>query len=491
MAAHSPSKKPSFSRGQKWAIALNTLLAVLMVSAVMVMMNYLSGRYFQRFQLSTRTRVELSSRTVHLLHSLTNEVRITLYYNRDEPLYSDIAELLKEYHFNNPKIIVETVDYDRDPGAAQDLKMKYNLGASTNKNLVIFDCAPNTKILPGAALMESTLEQVPNAPEREFRRKPVAFRGEMLFTAALLAVTNPKPLKACFLQGHGEHRLDDEADPMGYLKFGGVLAQNHIQIQQLSLITNAVPADCNLLIIAGPKDPIPKVELDRIEQYVNEGGRLLVLFNALSANRLTGLEKSLAQWGILVGDAVIKDPKNSYSGTDIVVSDFRSCPAVNPLVGSQIEMVLPREISRTELPPQSVTGLKVEEIAFSGPDSFARNQEAASERRARPLMVAMENGTAKGVATERGLTRMLVVGDSIFLDNQLIEAAANRDFAGYAANWLLDRTLLLEGLGPRPVDEYRLSITKRQLQALQWILLGAMPGGILLFGGLVWLRRRT
>jgi hypothetical protein len=48
--------------------------------------------------------------------------------------------------------------------------------------------------------------------EREFRRKPVAFNGEMMFTAMLLAVENPKPLKAYFLQGHGEPSLSDSGE---------------------------------------------------------------------------------------------------------------------------------------------------------------------------------------------------------------------------------------------------------------------------------------
>jgi hypothetical protein len=109
-------------------------------------------------------------------------------------------------------------------------------------------------------------------------------------------------------------------------------------------------------------------------------------------------------------------------------------------------------------------------------------------------MVTVEKSALKGVVPERGATRILAVGDSLFLDNQLMDLdydAPNRDFAGYAVNWLLDRTLLLEGIGPRPVSEYRLVMTKSQVQALQWILLAAMPGGILLFGGLVWLRRRS
>ena len=84
---------------------------------------------------------------------------------------------------------------------------------------------------------------------------------------------------------------------------------------------------------------------------------------------------------------------------------------------------------------------------------------------------------------------MLVVGDSVFLDNHEMDPVG-RDFVGFAANWLLDRTVLLQGLGPRPVTEYQLMMTKNQVQTVQWLLLGALPGGVLLFGGLVWLRRR-
>ena len=49
----------------------------------------------------------------------------------------------------------------------------------------------------------------------------------------------------------------------------------------------------------------------------------------------------------------------------------------------------------------------------------------------------------------------------------------------------------MQGLGPRPIKEFRLTMTKSQLHTVQWILLAAMPGTVLLLGGLVWLRRRT
>jgi hypothetical protein len=84
----------------------------------------------------------------------------------------------------------------------------------------------------------------------------------------------------------------------------------------------------------------------------------------------------------------------------------------------------------------------------------------------------------------------VVAGDSFFLSNLLIDSAGNRDFAHQTVNWLLDRTQLVPGLGPKPVREFRLAVTASQLRSLRWLLLGLLPGSVLFVGGLVWLRRR-
>ena len=213
------------------------------------------------------------------------------------------------------------------------------------------------------------------------------------------------------------------------------------------------------------------------------------MFDAVSVD--TGLETVLAKWGIRVVNAIVKDPDYTTSGgLDVVVQHFSDHPAVNPLTGSRLQMVMPHEVSKFNGDTTSADGMKVEEIAFTGPNSYLENGGADQKRRAYSIMVAAEKGTVKGVVKERGTTRILAVGDSIFLGNLLIDSGANRDFAGYAANWLLERSLLLNGLGPHPVTEYHLLMTSSQAQAVQWILLAAMPGGVLMIGGLVWLRRR-
>ena len=487
--ATAPSPPPSFSPRRKWAIGLNVTLLITLVLAVVVMVNYLSRDYFARFHWSTRNKIELSPLTLKFLDSLTNRVKVTLYYNRDEPFYNSVSALLNEYRLVNPRISIESIDYLRDASAAQRIKSQYKLSLPTATNLVIFECEGRPMVVDGNALTRYVLEPMTNEQEREFRRKPVEFRGEQMFTAALLAVSSAKPLRAYFLEGHGEHSIDSDDKDYGYLNFAAITRQNNIEPRPLSLVgTNAIPPDCHLLVIAGAYREVPVPELEKIEQYLDQGGRLLLLFNFLSVNRETGLEKIVARWGVAVGENIIKDP-STVSGADVLVTAFSKHALVNPLLGLTLEMVEPRSLGTlaTSSAPSANAPL-VEQVAFSSAKSYATNDP--SHLRQFPLIVAVEKGALKGAIAERGATRIIVAGDSLFLANHLFGAGANRDFAGYALNWLLDRTQLLNGLGPRPITEWRLITTPAQLNNLRWIVLGAMPAGTLLVGGLVWLRRR-
>jgi hypothetical protein len=486
-----PKLHPSFSPGRRWKIGFDVVVRTLLVLGVVVMVNYLSAQFFGRIYLSSQTRVRLSSLTTDLLKSLTNHVQVTLYYDKQDDFYPTIVALLNEYQLANPRIAVRTVDYVRDAGEAQTVKEQYKLASATDKNLIIFDAGgKHVKIANGDALTQVKLEQVPSArKEREFRRKPVAFMGEQVFTSMLLAVTSAKPFQAYFLQGHGEPSLSD-TDETGYLKFGALLAQNYIAATNLELLgDNPVPMDCNLLIIAGPRTELSETELQKIDQYLAQGGRLLVLFNYYSIKRPTGLEPVLARWGVNVGFDWVQDLKKTISGRDLVVSSFSQHPVVNPLTGSGMYLILPRPIGRVNWQNQPTGAPQVDELAFASPQATLAGTPGEPPR-AYSLMVAVEQKPVAGVANARGTTRILVVGDSFAFGNQSIKSLDNSDFVSYAANWLLDRTTLLKGIGPRPVAEFRLLMTRTQQREVHWLLLGALPGAVLLLGCLVWLARR-
>jgi hypothetical protein len=485
MATH---PQPSFTPGRRWSIGFDVVLRTALVLAVLVMVNYLGAKFYGRFYLSSQTRVQLSSRTLSVVHSITNQIVVTVYYDKTDDWYPSIIALLNEYRSANPKISVRTVDYLRDAGEAQKIKAQYKLSSTTDKDLVIFDCDGRVKVVNGKALTEVRLEQMPNTTEREFRRKPIAFNGEMMFTTMLLAVVNPQPLKAYFLQGHGEPSLSG-SEVSDYQKFSAVLAESYVSSEPLLLMGDApVPDDCNLLIIAGPEKALKESELQKIDQYLTQGGRLFVLFNYFSTQHPTGLEPILQKWGVNVIPDTVQDFDRGGENS-VIVTDFNAKTFVNPLTQMALQMVLPLPIVAVDWKNPPPNAPRVQELAYSSPESKLKVDSTAAPR-SYPLMALIEQTAAPGVASTRGATRIVVTGDSFFLDNEMIKAGANRDFAGYAANWLLDRTVLLDGIGPRPVTEFRLVMTRDQQRHVRWLLLGALPGAVLLFGGLVWLVRR-
>jgi hypothetical protein len=487
-----PSNQSSFSPRRRWKIGADIFVRTILILAVIVMANYLSAQFFHRFYLSSQTRVQLSPRTLSILQSLTNRVTVTVYYDKTDEFYPDILALLEEYRSANPKISVHMVDYVRDAGEAEKIAEQYKLNGTEAKNLIVFDLGGRFQIVPGDGLVQTTLEQIPNEKEREFRRKPVAFYGELKFTSVLLALENPQPLKAYFLKGHGEGALNDTGD-YGFSTFAITLAQNYIAVTNLDLTGAAeIPADCNLLIIAAPIQILSEPELQKIDKYLAQGGRLFALFNCLSINHPTGLEPVLQKWGInVIADYVI-DSKHTYDGQDVIVQKFGEHPVVNPLAQFSLQMILPRPIQKVDWQNPPVNAPTVTELAFSSSDSTLAGDPTAPPR-SYPLIAAAEQKPVAGVVNPPGTTRIIVTGDSIFLGNHYIEGGGggvNRDFVSYAVNWLLDRQQLLVGIGPRPVTEFRLMLMRTQQQQVRWLLLGALPGAILLLGGIAWLARR-
>ena len=403
----------------------------------------------------------LSSPTLSVLHALTNQVTVILYYDRHADSYPDIVVLLNEYRAASKYISVDSVDYVRDPGQAEIIKEKYQkyFTAQADEDLVIFDCGGRVKVLPGAELFTYTTklkgthpsEANPQKPELEFERRPVAFNGERAFTSILLALANPQPLKAYYLQGHGEPSLADTGQ-LGYQKFASVLQQKYISVTNLYWIGNTgVPQDCNLLIIAGPARPLKEPELQQIGQYLREGGRLLLLFNFTSKGHPTGLETTLQSWGIGVLDDTAQDADHTITTHDIVVSTFNKHPVVDSLSQSQLQLYSPRPILKLPKSNQMANAPEVTELfATSAGGTLLGNRSEPPHNY--PLACAVEQKLVAGVTNPRGNTRVIAVGDDIFLGNYYIDSGGNRDFLNAALNWLCDRSLLVAGIEPRPIS---------------------------------------
>ncbi|MEW6161136.1 MAG: DUF4350 domain-containing protein [Verrucomicrobiota bacterium] len=484
---------PSFTPGRKWAAGFHVVISTLALLAIMAMVNYLSSQHYRRLQVSDQNRHELSPMTLRLLGSLTNAVKVIVFFDRREPLYSSVSELLEQYRAACPRLQIEFVDYRLSPGKAEYIQDQYKLEPASLGSRIVFHAHNKTRVVYEKEL--SQLDYSEFLAKREARR--VAFRGEMLFTSAIYGLIDPKQPKAFFLLGHDEHDTTAE-DDFGYARFARMLQGNNIAVQRTALLED-VPPD-SLLIIAGPGRAFREEELERIERFLKQGGRLFALFNFPNRDTRTGLEKLLSDWGVDVGHNYVQDRLQGRSGEtqELLANSFGEHAVVQPLLRSRVSFILPRSIGKKPGLAQGADAPKVTELIYSSGDSMVLvtvDKNKATPDRSRtppvPLAAAVEKGTIQGVTADRGTTRLVVVGDSYFLTNAYLQNDANHAFASLTVNWLLNRDVLMEGIGPQPIKEYKITLTESQMRTLSWLLLAALPGGVLFLGFLVWLRRRS
>lgn len=497
-----PEPPMSFQPARLWSSGLNAGVSIAALLALVVMANYLAVRHFQRFDWTSSNSHKLSPLTLHVLRSLTNDIKVTVFFQRSAALRAPVSALLNEYRLASPRIQVNEVEYRQDTAAGEQIKEKYQLSFAAAKNVIIFDGYGRTNLVLEKELSEYDLSQLQPGQTNEIKR--TGFKGEQLFTSAIVRLTDSRVFKAYFLRGHGQEDPNNEDPVLGFSKLAGQLVQNHISVARLSLLgTNVVPPDCHLLIIAGPKEPLEDSEVDKIEKYLGQGGRLLALLRPMlkpGAGR-SGLEPLLARWGVEVGENWVIDPAGQYRG-GILATNFSGHAVVRGLAeagDSVLVVTTPRTIERLRTTRKGADAPQVDELFRTSRScqvvTRLENQRllpTARDRRGEvSIAVAVEKGNIEGISANRGATRMVIVGDCAFLNNTMIENQGNYEFARLAVSWLQDRPSLLAGIGPRKLREIQLTITSGQLHRIRWLLLGAIPGGILLLGILVWWRRRS
>ena len=485
---------PSFSAARKFGLGFNTLVGVVAFVVIVLLVNFLGARHYRRVTLSEDRVPPLAPVTLQVVHALTNDLKVTVFFDPDEVLYGQVMQLLRQYEHASPRVKVSVVNYVTEPAKAEQVKTRCQLPPNT-KDVIIFELNGRHRVVRQGEISEFDTSKLLAGKSDTVKRK--SFTGESFFTSAILTLIESRELHAYYLVGHKEHEPDSSATPTGYGKFIQLLEQgNGLRGYTLPLVgTNEVPADCSLLVIAGPTLPISPTEREKLTRYLNRGGRALVL---LPLGSFSDLEPLLVQWGVDVDDRFVSDEAGDRTEGYIALKNFTDHEIVRLFGATQNGLILPtaRPVRPRAMGPGS-DAPQVRPLVTTSPagKAIANFQNGARYDPRRdpppgviPVAVAVERGGLRSV--EGGSTRMVVVGDSLFLDNQLIDFSINRDFAHNAINWLVDRPKLV-GIAPRPTREYIFHMTDLQMRAVQWLLLAAVPGAIFGFGVLVWFRRQS
>ena len=478
-------------RRLRFAFRLNNLSAWLLALVLLGMVNYLSFLYYYRVDITRSQFYALSEKTRKLLNSLESDVHVWVCFSPTHAYYEHVKNLLEEYRYISKYVKVEMIDPHRDLVRMRELAATYGF---TGENVLLFASEDVHEIVTDRELkkVEYSTLQIPPVPSA------VYFRGEVVVSSSIRSVINPHFPKVYFLQGHDERDFESYDEYTGYSDIVEAIRDDHIDLQALTIgEKREIPEDAEALVIAGPARKISQPELDIIRRYLEGNGRIVMLLDPF---RNAGLDEILQDWGVLVAKDLVLDSSRTLSGKELVVSAYGSHPITRPLSKSTTIFYLARSVEPAVEPHDGndlIDKPRVTVLAASSDKGWAEMSLDQSPIKFDPvtdlpgpnsIAVAVEKGPVPGIDVQIRPTRMVVVGDSDFISNGHLSGGNQAFFMG-ALNWLLERDQMME-ISPKPFEEYRLMITRRQMRMIFLVVVLGIPSGVGAVGILVWLRRR-
>lgn len=494
LSSHSAGPKEAARRAsrRRWAGRFETLLALGLAAVVALGLHYLASRHFVHRDWSRQGFYTLSDKTRGLLGGLTNDVRVTTLFRSDENLLTDVDNLLREYQVASSRIRYVRVDPDRDLARAEELTRAYP--DLTEANVVLVESGGRHVVLKRDDLAEYDYRPVMAGQPPRF----VAFRGEQAVSSAILRVQHSRAPVIAFLSGHGE-RSPESYERGGLSDLAGLVRQDGATIRVLQFgEEHGLPEDADVIVVAGPTRRFAQTEIDLLQRHLERNGRVLFLLNS---GVETGLEPLLQRWGVRVGDDVVYDPAHTLTGRDLVLTAPQNHPILSRLRRLALVFYCPRSVDPAPVQPDAegadrphaVRLVASSDAGWSETDYATPNFRYDPGRGDRPgpvgVAVAVERGPMAGLDVQIRPTRLVVIGDSLFVGNNAM-VGGNGDFFLSALNWLLQREELM-AIAPRRLEQMKLELTSRELMGVGAAVILGLPALVGLMGLAVWSRRRA
>jgi hypothetical protein len=250
--------------------------------------------------------------------------------------------------------------------------------------------------------------------------------------------------------------------------------------------TESVPIDATVVVMAGPRKDYLPGELTQIEGYVGRGGNLLVMLEPESPPSIAAFVAGL---GVSAPPRVVVDPERRLAGGEgvtLMVSDLLSSFLVSGTLEAPPVFSYARPLGLVA--PETgdaIQFLKTSASSWTSDPSDPRTTKPADERPGTKLV-----GAAL-VATEQRRGRTIVLGDSDFATNGMIEYLGNRDLLLDSISWLAkDESLLSARAQSKEAGREQFFVTETQGAWSFWLATVLQPAVFFAAGALVFMRRR-
>ena len=456
------------SRGVRYGS--NALVISIAFIGIIALLSFLGSRYHWRFDVTANKSFTLSPLTIETLKGLKEPVQAIAFYSgfSDPQSRQGVEDRLREYVGYTDKLTYRFVDPQAEPQVAREYKVQFD-------GTLVF--------------------------ERGKRRENALGSDEQALTNAIHKVSQYTHPVIYFTTGHGEHTLSDSGTS-GFSGMKQFLETVNYKVDSINLktITDTLPSDLTLLVIAGPRQPFDPQEVVRVRDYLNnQSGRVLIM---LDPQADSGLDNLLIGWGVQASNDMVIDPKFGLFGRVQIptITEYKSHDVTKDLTG--LDTIFPgvRSLAPTDAPAPNRTPTALfasSDLSWGETDFEAlKNQKLqldAGKDAKGPLDLAFAVEATGGDKA----ARLVVIGNSTFVMNGTLNDlfSAGRDNSGNvllfrnAVNWLAGQEDQL-AIPPKQSDNRSVFLTAEQANFVLWSSFLLIQAAILVVGALVWWRRR-
>jgi len=386
-------------------------------------------------------------------------------------------EFFSRYQYGSKNVKVDFVDVFRQP----ELVREYKISASDGMNFttVVIESGGRT------ARVESIAG--PNDP-----------RFEEKLTNGIIKVLKGGQRKVYFLVGHVEKPLSKQTTD-GLQRLKTVMEGSRYETQEFSLTKQeAIPTDAEIMVVAGPRSQFFPHELKLLTEYVEKGGKLLLMVDPESSPELKDfLVKFGVDWNpkrtvfelnpLKQANAPIVPVVDVYDTNHEITKNFNA-PSFF-IMASSVEKskTAPADLKLTSLFSTSQASFEQEikpgarispqtalrkgplslAVAVSGPVKIA--VKAPETDKANPEAKKPDEPPAKTKDF-----RVVVVGDSDFVTNQALAQGVNSDLFLNMMSWLAEEEDLIS-IRPKGNDVRELDMTEGKFRFVLLATLILLP----------------
>lgn len=471
-------KKPKPSAPARSQVALlggsYSLVISVVVLALLIVANIFVSALptnLTKYDISSTKLYSITSNTKVVVNALEQDV--TIYWIVQAGEEDDVIEnLLGKYESLSDHISV----VKRNPDVYPTFAEQYTDEDVPNNSLVV-ECGDRYRYISYNDIYVSESNMYSYSYS-------TSFDGEGAITSAIDYVVTEDLPQLYVLEGHGEAELPST--------FSDQLEKENYELNTLSLLTvDEVPEEADCILIYAPSTDLSEEEVTMLQDYVSNGGKLMVSAGTTENGSLPNLYSLLENYGITAAEGIVVEGDREHYAFGmpyVLMPDIASSDITDSLTEENYYVLMPISQGMTV---GSTTNGTVTSLLTTSDTAFSKVAGYSLET------YEKEDGDIDGpfsVAVsieDQGGGQIVWFSSSVFLEDMYnaYSSGANVDLAMNSLSWLVGEREAIS-IRSKSLNYNYLTISDSTSSLLKGLMIGVFPLAYLCIGITVILVKR-